>query len=72
MKARIIRIGRSSGIRIPKSLLEQTGLEGEVELIAWGDSLLIRPVVRPRAGWEESFAAMARRDDDVLLDDVEE
>jgi hypothetical protein len=30
MKTRIVRIGNSRGIRIPKPLLEQTGLHGEV------------------------------------------
>jgi len=70
MKTRIIRIGNSRGIRIPKPLLEQTGLEGEVELIVQDGSLVIRPADRPRAGWDESFANMARRGDDALLDDV--
>ena len=70
MKTRIIRIGNSRGIRIPKPLLEQTGLEGEVEITAREDSLVIRPAARPRAGWEEAFAAMAQRGDDALLDDV--
>ena len=31
MKTRIVRIGNSQGIRIPKALLEQAGLQGEVE-----------------------------------------
>jgi antitoxin component of MazEF toxin-antitoxin module len=42
VKARIIRIGRSQGIRIPKAILEQTGLSGEVELIVEGGALVIR------------------------------
>jgi antitoxin MazE len=32
MKTRIVAIGNSQGIRIPKPLLEQTGLFGEVEI----------------------------------------
>ena len=43
MKTRIVRIGNSQGIRIPKPLLEQTGLRGEVEISAQDDSLIIRP-----------------------------
>jgi antitoxin MazE len=70
MKTRIVRIGNSQGIRIPKSLLEQTGLRGEVEITAQDDSLVIRPVKRPRAGWAEAFQEMARRGDDALLDDA--
>jgi antitoxin MazE len=32
VKARIVAIGNSQGIRIPKPLLEQAGLTGDVEL----------------------------------------
>ena len=70
MKSRIVRIGNSQGIRIPKLLLEQTGLCGEVELIAQDDSLVIRPAKRLREGWVAAFQEMARRGDDALLDDA--
>ena len=70
MKTRIVRIGNSQGIRIPKLLLEQTGLHGEVEISAEDGSLVIRPVRRPRDGWSDAFQEMARRGDDVLLDDA--
>lgn len=68
MKTRVVRIGNSQGVRIPKPLLEQTGLRGEVEIHAEGDSLVIRPVKKPRHGWAEAFQEMARRGDDKLLD----
>ena len=32
MKAKLIRIGNSKGIRIPKPILEQTGISDEVEM----------------------------------------
>jgi antitoxin MazE len=69
MKARIVRIGNSQGIRIPKPLLDQTGLSGEVEIDAQDDTLIIRPARRPRAGWAAAFREMAHRGDDTLLDD---
>ena len=69
MKTRIVRIGNSQGIRIPKALLEQTGLRGEVEIGAKDDSLIIRPARQPREGWAAAFQEMARRGDDALLDD---
>jgi len=68
MKTRIVRIGNSRGIRIPKPLLEQTGLEGEVEVHAQNDSLVIRPIKKPRDGWAAAFEEMARRGDDELPD----
>ena len=70
MKAQIIRIGNSRGIRIPKLLLDQTGLQGEVEVTAEEGSLVIRPIKCPREGWAAAFQKMARRGDDALLDDV--
>jgi antitoxin MazE len=68
MKTRIVRIGNSHGIRIPKLLLEQTGLQGEVEILVEKNSLVIRPLKQPRQGWAEAFQEMARLGDDKLLD----
>ena len=69
MKTRIVRIGNSQGVRISKRLLEQTGLKEEVEIEVEGNTLVIRPVAGPRAGWAEAFQGMSREGDDVLLDD---
>ena len=68
MKATLVRIGNSRGVRIPKAVLEQTGLRDEVEMEVRGSQLIIRSPHRPRAGWDEAFAAMALRGDDALLD----
>jgi antitoxin MazE len=70
MKTRIVRIGNSRGVRIPKPLLEQTGLRDEVEIAAVDNSLVIRPGRKPREGWATAFQEMARRGDDALIDDV--
>jgi antitoxin MazE len=67
-RARIIKIGNSQGIRIPKPLLRQAGLAEEVELEVQQDRIVIHPVRRPRQGWEEQFSAMAEQGDDRLLD----
>ncbi len=68
MRTHIIRIGNSQGVRIPKPLLQQTGLKDEVEIEVEGSHLVLRPVAKPRAGWAESFQAMAREGDDEMLD----
>ena len=70
MKTRIVRIGNSQGIRIPKPLLEQTGLRGEVEVSVQDDGLMIRPTRKARAGWADAFREMARHGDDAQLDDA--
>lgn len=67
MKAQIIQIGNSQGIRIPKMMLEETGLAGEVELAVHPDGLLIRSVQKPRGTWDAEFKAIADADDDQPL-----
>jgi antitoxin MazE len=68
MKARIVRIGNSRGIRIPKPLIEQTGLGDDVEIVVQGSSLLISPARSPRAGWSDAFRDMATRGEDELIE----
>jgi antitoxin MazE len=66
-----IRIGKNDStgfIRIPHALLEQAGLTGEVDIVVEGNKLVIRSTRRPRLGWDEKFAEMARQGDDQLLD----
>lgn len=68
MRTRIIKIGNSQGVRIPKLFLEQSRLLEEVEMEAQEDQIILRAVTRPRQGWEEAFRAMAEQGDDQLLD----
>ena len=68
MRTRIIKIGNSQGVRIPKLFLEQSRLREEVEMEAQEDQIILRAVTRPRQGWEEAFRAMAQQGDDQLLD----
>ncbi|MEO1148297.1 MAG: AbrB/MazE/SpoVT family DNA-binding domain-containing protein [Cyanobacteria bacterium J06638_22] len=68
IRSHIIKIGNSQGIRIPKPLLEQSGIKGEVEIELQDGGLIVRPVQHPRQGWEEAFAAMSANGDDRLLD----
>ena len=69
MRANIIRIGNSQGIRIPKVLLEQSHLGTEVELEVEDEKIIIRSASRPRAGWGEKFRLMAESGDDRTIDE---
>jgi len=69
-KTKLIKIGNSRGIRIPKPMIDRLDLEPEVELVVAEDHLEIRRARRPREGWAEAFREMAERGDDKLLDDV--
>lgn len=68
MKSRIVRIGNSQGVRIPKPLLEQSGLSDEVEIEAHEGTIIIRRATKRRRGWSAAFARMAEAGDDSLLD----
>lgn len=68
MKTKIVRIGNSLGIRIPRPLLKRTGLAGDVELEARDGMLLVRAAAGPRAGWADAFHTMSAKRDDRLVD----
>jgi len=55
MRARIVRIGNSRGIRIPKAVIDECGLGDIVELSVEDGSVVIRPAELPRQGWDEAF-----------------
>ncbi len=68
LTTRLVKIGNSQGIRIPKLLLEQVGLRGEIQMEVEADQLILRPGRAPRQGWDEQFRLMAEMGDDALLD----
>lgn len=69
MRTKLVRIGNSRGVRIPKPLLEQAGLEGEVELRVVESGIIIRGIDSPRAGWAEAAAELHERGEDEPLDE---
>ena len=69
MKARIVRIGNSRGVRIPKPLLEEAGLEDEVQLTLGPDGILNSHAVVAPAGWAEAAAHVRERGEAGLLDE---
>ena len=67
MRARVVRIGNSKGIRLPKPLLDETGITEDVDLEVENNRIIIRPVSSPRSGWEDAFRMMAEKGDDRLV-----
>ena len=68
IQTKIIRIGNSQGVRIPKAILSLSGIKDNAEMSVEDGSIIIRPLKKVRVGWEESFAAMNAAGDDHLLD----
>ncbi|MCW5213662.1 AbrB/MazE/SpoVT family DNA-binding domain-containing protein [Desulfobulbus sp. TB] len=69
MRARVIKIGNSRGLRIPKPILEQTGIVDDVEIKVEKNQIIIRPVKNARDGWDDAFKVMGQRGDDDLIFD---
>jgi antitoxin MazE len=67
LKARIVRVGNSRGIRIPKVVLDQLDIGPEVEMAVQSDRLVIRAAHRAREGWAKRFSDMAVQHDDRLV-----
>jgi antitoxin MazE len=68
MKARLVRIGNSRGIRLPKPVIAELGLTDEVDVEVLPDCLVIRPSRGRRTGWAEAARALAAEGGDTLLD----
>jgi antitoxin MazE len=69
MRAAVRKLGNSSGVIIPKSLLSELGISAgdPIDLTAEEGRIVIEPVkLHPRAGWAEASKAIAAAGDDAL------
>ena len=60
MRSKLVQIGNSMGVRLPKAILQAVGLRDAVELHVEEGRLVITPAPRrrrPREGWEEAIRA---------------
>ena len=70
MRARVIKIGNSQGLRIPKPILDQTGIRDDVEIEVEKNQIIIRHVKNVREGWDSAFKTMGETgDDESIIDD---
>jgi antitoxin MazE len=71
MEVSVIKIGNSKGIRLTKALLERYKIKDKVELIFEKNRIILKPVTKPRQGWDEAFKQMHQNGDDKqLIQDV--
>jgi antitoxin MazE len=71
MKTKLIRIGNSQGVRIPKPVIEEIGLSDEIEMILKDNQIILRSSEESRKGWDHAFEKIAESHDDGLLDEEE-
>ena len=68
MKTRLVRIGNSRGVRLPKAIIAQAGLTEEVDLGVRDGAVVIARASSARSGWADAARQMRQRDEDRLLD----
>jgi antitoxin MazE len=75
---KLVPIGNSQGVRIPKALLQKYGLSSSLVLEETDQGILLRKKQEDKLSWEETFKAMAEEGEDwtdlegTLLDGLEE
>lgn len=68
VRARIVRVGNSRGLRIPKPLLDAAQLAEHVTLRAERGRIVVEAAMHPRAGWAKAALRMRAHGEDGLLD----
>ena len=69
MRARLVRIGNSRGVRLPKPLIEEAGLTEDVELQVQEGNIIISRVHSVRERWAQEAKVLSTRGEDRLLDE---
>ena len=71
MEVSVVKIGNSRGIRLSKTIIERYNIRDTVEMILDKGHIIIKPLSRPRKGWDKAFIEMhANGDDKLILPDI--
>ena len=71
MVVSVVKIGNSKGIRFSKTIIERYNIKDAVDLILEKGQIIIKPLSKPRKGWEKAFEEMhARGDDKLIMPDI--
>jgi antitoxin MazE len=68
-KAKLVAIGNSRGVRLPKELIAQAGLEDDIELTVRDGEIILANRRHPRQGWAKSFEEAATQGELELTDE---
>jgi len=61
---KLVPIGNSKGVRIPKALLQKYGLSSSLVLEETDQGILLRKKREDKLSWQETFKAMAEEGED--------
>ena len=70
MEISIIKIGNSKGLRLSKTILKKYEIKDKVELILEKEQIILKPLSKPRRGWEKAFEKMNIDNNDKTLMNV--
>jgi antitoxin MazE len=71
MEVSVIKIGNSKGIRFSKTIIERYNIHDTVEMILDKGHIIIKPLSKPRKGWDKAFIEMhANGDDKLIIPDI--
>jgi len=71
MEVSVIKSGNSRGIRFSKTIIERYNIRDTVEMILDKGHIIIKPLARPRKGWDKAFIEMhANGDDKLIMPDI--
>ena len=64
IELKVVAIGNSRGVRLPKTVLDKYAIKGELVLEERSEGLLLRNKRDKRLSWEDTFREMARERED--------
>jgi antitoxin MazE len=67
MEVSVVKIGNSRGIRFSKTIIERYNIRDTVEMILDKGHIIIKPLAKPRKGWDKAFIEMHTNGDDKLI-----
>jgi antitoxin MazE len=71
MEVSVVKIGNSKGIRFSKTIIERYNIRDTVEMILDKGHIIIKPLSRPRKGWDKAFIEMhANGEDKLIMPDI--
>jgi antitoxin MazE len=71
MEVSVVKIGNSRGIRFSKTIIERYNIRDTVEMILDKGHIIIKPLAKPRKGWDKAFIEMhANGDDKLIIPDI--
>lgn len=75
---KIVQIGNSKGIRIPKTMLQKYGFTDSIQIEERDNGILLRNNDNSKLSWEDTFKAMKKENenwndfDSTLLDGLDD